>query len=174
MQEAETIEEEALVNLGPTHNEAKVYLTLLNKGELPVNEIARLSGIHRVNVYGIIDRLLKKGLIAAAIRTNKYYYKASNPRDLSLMLDEKKDRLNEVLPKLNSMYHSAPEKEEVFHFKGPDSVIKAYYMLLDQKQPIYGIGGRGVNRLFLKHRHKRFTQERMKREIMENFRSIIF
>ncbi len=165
MQESETIEEEALVELGLTNNEARVYLTLLGKGEMPANEMARLSGVHRVNVYDIIDRLLKKGLIAAAIKTNKYYYKASDPRDLALMLEEKKDRLNEVLPKLKSMYHSAPEKEEVFYFKGPDSVIKAYYMLLEQKQPIYGIGGRGANRLFLKHRHKRFTAERVKRKI---------
>jgi sugar-specific transcriptional regulator TrmB len=159
------MEEEALMELGLTLNEAKVYLTLLRIGPSSANEISRQSGIHRINVYDIIERLMNRGLIAAVIRTSKHYYKASNPRDLMNLLKEKEEKISEILPRLSGLYHSQPSKEEVFYYKGADSVIKAYYMMLEQKSPICAMGGRGMNRKFLKHRHLKWDRERVKRGI---------
>ena len=43
-----SMDEEAIMELGFTLNEAKVYLSLLKLGPSSVNAIARHSGVHRI------------------------------------------------------------------------------------------------------------------------------
>ena len=82
------MKEEALIASGLTRNEAKVYLALLKIGSASVNEITRKSGIHRVNAYDVINRLMEKGLISSTMRANKTYYEAANPEELLKILDK--------------------------------------------------------------------------------------
>ena len=56
---------ETLLKLGLTSNEVEIYLTLLNKGEISVNEIGSSSGLHRQVCYDALDRLLEKGVVSA-------------------------------------------------------------------------------------------------------------
>ena len=50
----------------------------------------------------------------------------------------------------------------MFYFTGPEGVITAYYMMLDEKVPVmYGLGGTGLLRKALKHRHERFNADRL-------------
>ncbi len=156
------MKEEALIASGLTKNEAKVYLALLKIGSASVNEITRKSGIHRVNVYDVINRLIEKGLINSIMKANKTYYEASNPEELLKILEQKEHLIKELLPSLMADYKTAPEKQEVHYFKGPDGVITTYHMMLGQRKPIYGIGGSGRNRQFLKHRHLKWDKERIK------------
>ena len=53
-----------LFEAGLTVNEAKVYIALLERGSSAVNDITKASGVHRVNVYDVIERLQTKGLIS--------------------------------------------------------------------------------------------------------------
>lgn len=156
------MKEEALIAAGLTKNEAKVYLALLKIGSASVNQITRKAGIHRVNVYDVITRLIEKGLISSTMRANKTYYEASDPEELLKILEQKEHLIKEALPSLKEDFKSAPEKQEVHYFKGPDGVIATYYMMLEQKQTIYAIGGSGRNRQFLKHRHVKWDKERIK------------
>lgn len=159
------MKQDALIEAGLTKNEAKVYLALLKIGSASVSEITRKSGVHRVNVYDVVERLLEKGLINMITRSNKNYYEASNPEELIKIIEQKKEILQEIMPELISDYKEAPEKQEVHFFKGPDGVMTAYYMMLEQKKPIYVIGSSGKTRTFLKHRHIQWDKERFRFKI---------
>ena len=154
------MKQEALVEAGLTINESKVYLALLGLGEASANEITRKSGVHRVNVYDVIDRLMEKGLVSSVTKTNKKLYSAVDPKELLNIMKRKEAMLQEAMPELELDFKMAPAKQEVRYFKGPEGVITAYYMMLDQKKPIFGIGGSGRNRQFLKHRHTQWDNER--------------
>lgn len=48
--------------IGLSPNEAKIYETLVERGESTISEIAVRAGIHRRNAYDAIQRLIDKGL----------------------------------------------------------------------------------------------------------------
>ena len=57
-------------------NEAIIYETLVDKGDLSVSDIARESGINRRNIYDTLNRLLEKGLTYEIKLPKETIYKA--------------------------------------------------------------------------------------------------
>ena len=161
----DAINEGTLVRTGLSKNEAKVYLALLKLGKSTVVEITRKSKVHRVNVYDVLERLLEKGLIGTVMQTKKKIYEAANPEHLLYLIKEKEEALDKILPQLKAEFKEKKEKQQVYHFFGIDGIMRAYYMILDQGEMIYGLGASGLNKKYLKHRHIMFTKERLKRKI---------
>lgn len=159
------VKEEALTKLGLTKNETRVYLALLRLGSATAIEITKLSKVHRVNVYDVLERLRGKGLISTILQANKRIYEAANPEQLMQLVKEKEELLIEVMPELKQEFASKKEKQQVHHFFGPEGVMRAYYMMLNQNTTIYGLGGSGLNRKYLKHRHEMWNKERLKKKI---------
>ncbi len=154
-----------LFDAGLTVNEARVYLTLLKLGSASVTEITKESKVHRVNVYDVIERLLTKGLISSILKANKQFYEAASPDNLLHLLDSKRENIKEALPEMKLLYEQRKDRQEIHYFKGPQGVFNAYNMILEQGETLYAIGGSGYNREILKHRHKIWDQERIKRKI---------
>jgi len=154
-----------LFDAGLTVNESKVYLALLELGSSSASEITKKSGVHRVNVYDVIERLQTKGLISSIMKANKRFYEASDPEHLLHLLDSKKERVKEALPEMKLLFEQRDEKQNIHYFKGPQGVFYAYNMILEQGKTLYAIGGSGYNRQILKHRHKIWDDERLKRKI---------
>jgi predicted transcriptional regulator len=158
------MKQEALSAAGLTHNEAKVYLTLLKLGSGIVNDITKKCGVHRVNVYDCLDRLTEKGMVSSIIRNGRKLYQAVNPEVLREIIREKEFLVEHAMPQLQLDYKANPGKQEVYFFKGPDGVYTSYIMMLEQRQVLYGIGGSGKTRTFLKHRHDKFVHELKKQK----------
>ncbi len=156
---------ESLVQFGLTKNEAKVYLALINLGSANAIEITKLSKVHRVNVYDVLERLREKGLISTIIQSNKRIFRPADPEQLLKLIKDKEELLNRIVPQLRKEFMSKHEKQQVHHFFGVEGVMRAYYMMLDQNATIYGLGGSGLNRNYLKHRHDIWNKERSKKKI---------
>ena len=58
---------EALESLGLSDKEIRVYISLLELGDSPVNKITERSELIRVTVYPILKSLIEKGFVS------KYY-----------------------------------------------------------------------------------------------------
>lgn len=160
----EDFNEGVLVQCGLTKNESKVYISLLKLGSATAVEITKQSKVHRVNVYDVLDRLLAKGLISTVMRANKKIYEAANPEQLNRLIKEKEESLYKIMPQLKTEFKIKKEKQQVYHFFGPEGVMQAYYMMLEQDEKIiYGLGGSGLNRKYLKHRHAMFDKDRIKK-----------
>lgn len=154
-----------LFDAGLSVNEARVYMALLDLGAASVAEITRKSGVHRVNVYDVIERLMIKGLISSIMKSNKRYYEPSNPESLLNLLEAKKENIKEIMPELNMIYKHRKRRQEVHYFKGPEGVMTVYNMMLEQNATLYAIGGSSMNRQILKHRHELWNKERLRRKI---------
>ena len=155
----------ALMTAGLTLNEAKVYLALLELGSSTANDITRRAGVHRVNCYDVLERLLKKGLLSLIVRGQKRIYEAADPSQLHHLLKEKEELLLEALPSLKAEFGKSKQHNVTHHFSGVDGVLQAYFMALDQKKTMYALGGSGINRKYLKHRHEMWNKERKKRRL---------
>jgi sugar-specific transcriptional regulator TrmB len=128
----EGAQENVLQQLGLTRNESRVYLALLKLGSATAVEITKLSHVHRVNVYDTLERLREKGLISTIFQGKKRIYEAANPRQLLKLVNEKQELIQQILPQLDLEFRAEKEKQQVHHFFGPEGVLQAYYMMLDQ------------------------------------------
>ena len=60
--------EKELLDLGFNKNEIKVYLALLKLGVSSVSEISKTSNVDRTLIYGILDKLIEKGLVGSIVK----------------------------------------------------------------------------------------------------------
>ncbi|MFH1072578.1 MAG: helix-turn-helix domain-containing protein [Nanoarchaeota archaeon] len=117
---------EILKELGLTHNETEVYLTLLKTGSISVNDIAEKAGLHRQAVYDALDRLLEKGFVSYVLKNNKKYFQGLPPEKIVDYLREKEQRFLTILPDLVGLTKLPREDTFVELFKGKD-VIRTVY-----------------------------------------------
>ncbi|MDO8427808.1 MAG: helix-turn-helix domain-containing protein, partial [Candidatus Diapherotrites archaeon] len=103
---------ESLLNdLGLTHGEARVYLSLLNLGPSKVGLIVKKSNVASSKVYAILDKLIQKGLVSYIFQGKLKVYSAANPlrlldyaEELKDKVDETKIQLEKILPLLESKF----------------------------------------------------------------------
>jgi len=150
------------MELGFSTNEAKVYLALVKLGSGTTSDITKESGVHRVNTYEIIDKLVNKGLVSSLKKATKTIYSVGDPKNILRFIEQKEEIAKQLVPELSGLYNIKRRQEEVFYFTEPEGIITAYYMMLDEKVPVmYGLGVTGLLRKALRHRHERFNADRI-------------
>ncbi len=86
---------ESLRRLGLSEGEIRVYLALIRLGETTSGPIVDESRISVSKVYGILDRLSKKGLVSHIVKSKTKYFKAADPQRLLVYLQEKEAELKQ-------------------------------------------------------------------------------
>ncbi len=129
--------------IGLTPNEAKIYETLISKGELKVSSISLNSGIHRRNAYDAIDRLVEKGLIFPVLSKGENTYKAASPSKLLEIVRDRENKLSAILPALEEQYNQSPRTQEAFIYRGLEGVKNYFKDILKTGSDLYMIGGAG-------------------------------
>ena len=71
--------QEIFENLGLSPNEAKIYETLVEHGEMGVSQVTSLAQVHRRNAYDAIRRLIDKGLCFETMSAKENIYNAVDP-----------------------------------------------------------------------------------------------
>src|SRR3989344_6210432 len=132
--------EKALTDLGLSSNESKVYLTLLKLGSTTAGEIAKKSKVYRTNAYEALNRLLEKGLVSFVYQGHQKFYEAESPEKIINILEEKKERFNEVLPKLLSEHKSSQNKSVAHVYKGVGGIKSIYAQILKEKKDYISFG----------------------------------
>ncbi len=124
--------EKELVKLGLTDGESKVYTALLEIGSGTVGPVVKKSGVAYSNIYEILDRLTKKGLVSFVLKEGTKYFQPVSPESLydyvekkEKELEEQKTFLDKFVPTLKALQIKKPDQEaEIFiGLKG----IKAAY-----------------------------------------------
>lgn len=114
-------EVELLQAVGLTGTDAKVYLALLKCGSSTGGGVAKASGLYKANVYASLERLAGLGLASYVEREGKTYFEAADPSRLVQIMEEKKARLQAVLPSILLM-HDQLVKQEVKVFAGKEGL----------------------------------------------------
>lgn len=127
-----------LENLGLTKLEAKLYLVLLKIGESKIGPLIKESSIASSKIYSILNKLEKKGLISYKLIQKTKYFKATEPSQLKILLEEQKNeivlkekKLKKLLPELNSLYVKS-EDSKVEFFEGIKGLRTAHNILFSK------------------------------------------
>ncbi len=106
-----------LLRFGLTEGEAKVYVALLSTGSSTVGPIVKESGVAYSNVYGILQRLIEKGIVSFIIKNKTKYFQAVTPSNLYVYLEKKereiaqqKTQLKILIPQLVKLQDIQPSQ----------------------------------------------------------------
>lgn len=134
-----------LKELNLEDSEIKVYLSCLALGSSKVNEIAKKSQLIRTTTYGVLKSLMEKGLISTVLKDNITYFQAASPKQLLEILDEKKKKINSILPKLEKIQEFVSTKHNVQVFEGKEGMKTIFNDLVskpNQTEKIIGFLGK--------------------------------
>jgi HTH-type transcriptional regulator, sugar sensing transcriptional regulator len=111
-----------LKELNLEDNEIRVYLACLYLGSSKVNDIAKKSKLIRTTTYGVLKSLIEKGLVSTIIKNNITHFQSAKPKQLLEILEEKKKKINSILPKLEKIREVIPNKHKVELFEGKEGL----------------------------------------------------
>ncbi len=151
-------------NLGVEDKEAKIYLAALEAGSSPVSVIASKARMNRVTAYGVLEKLVKKGMVSFMIKRNVKYFHATDPE---LLLKEYQKRLHDLekaLPDLKRLYGETPHPK-VNYFEGVDGIKTIYQDTLTAKTEILNFCNSRVIREFWPEYDEEYVLGRVKRKI---------
>ncbi len=129
--------------IGLSINEAKIYEALLQEGEAAVGQIALKSNIHRRNIYDAVNRLIEKGLVFQIFGKGENLYKPVDPAKLMELVDEKRMKLEGIMPRLEKLHASTPQHEAAYIYKGVEGFKNYLRDILSVQEDTYFIGAKG-------------------------------
>ena|SRR3989344_3881031 len=106
-----------LKDYGLDEKEIKVYVSLVEKGELNAYTMAKITGIHRSTVYAIIERLLSKGFITNIQKNEKKFYSAIEISKIIVKIKEKESLLLSLIPEFEQIREEGISRVRVFESK---------------------------------------------------------
>ena|ERR1051326_67193 len=158
---------EILQDLGLSPNEAKIYEGLLEIGKASVPQISLQIGVHKRNVYDIIPKLLKRGLIFQVPDSKETKYAPIEPSKLADLIWEKEMKLNSILPALNKKFKRALPEDAVYVYRGPEGWKNYMRDILRVGQDFYCIGAKGA---WMDERNKYFFPQFIKEAKKKNIK----
>lgn len=135
-----------LKKIGLSESESLVYNSVLVIGKCNVGQIAKHSGMHRTNIYDILEQLKEKGLITFGKEGRSTAYQVSDPRELYSFIDERKRYLDDAFPRIMELAKQSREDVAVEVYKGKEGMKAAFSDMLRKKKDIYRIGAEGLLR----------------------------
>lgn len=118
-----------LKKLNLSDKEIKVYLNLLEYGDMSVRNLAELSELNRGTTYDILKRLQEVGLVAYYHHDTKQHFVAEDPEKLIKVINDQKDELKsaeekirEIIPVLSSLQDKGGNKPVTKFYEGKDGI----------------------------------------------------
>ncbi len=156
-----------LEDLGLTGAEIKVFRTLLELGSSTAGKVVEKSGLQNAVVHRAFHSLAEKGLLTYVLEGKIKNYQAVSPRVLLDFIEEKKTRLQEILPELEAQQKLAKEKPRATIFQGVRGVKELLQLLLETDSgEYYAYGGpQKANELLGDHFWESFHNKRISKRI---------
>ncbi len=129
-----------LIHLGLSEKEGQVYLSSLELGPAPVQDISHKAKVNRATTYVMIEALSARGLMSTFVRGKKRYYVAETPERLRSILrmqrreiEEKESELDDVMPMLMAMFNVEGAKPQIRYLEGPAGLNMVRELFLSEK-----------------------------------------
>lgn len=138
------MDNQILIDLGLTEDEATIYNSLLEWGQMPARTIALRANIGRQLTYKVLDDLIKKGIVEKKeVDTKILLFVPVHPRELEKLLEKKKEEvenikknLDESLGSMISKYNLFIGKPNIQFFEGKEGILKVAQDSLSSKTDI--------------------------------------
>ena len=130
-----------LQKLGLEEQEVKTYLALLDLGESTATKLAERTGLGRVHMYQIVNRLIERGLASYIVKNNVKYFSASDPETLLKDIQQKEQDLQKILPELKARQNRLIPETKVEIYRGREGINTILKMILKDEIPYFILGG---------------------------------
>jgi len=140
---------ESLRRIGLSESDVKIYMALLKRGKANVTKLAEDSGVHRTNIYSILDKLKEMGLVSDFKEEGKLKFKITDPENLVNYLKESEEAISSLLPDLKKIQESVKEKIDVEVFRGEKGMKSAFNDIIREGKEVVGFGMTGQLRKYL-------------------------
>jgi sugar-specific transcriptional regulator TrmB len=111
-----------LKELGLDNNEIQVYMACLMDQGLNVKQIAQRTQLIRTTVYGVLNTLKQKGLVSTLSKEGIMIFRSASPKELLNILDQKKTKIESIIPKLIKMQEFKKESYKMEVFEGKNGI----------------------------------------------------
>lgn len=118
-----------LKHLGLSDKEAQVYLSSLELGPAPVQDISHKAKVNRATTYVMIESLSSRGLMSTFVKGKKRFYVPESPdRLLSILriqqkeLEEKQTEFEKTLPMLMALFNAEGAKPQIRYIEGTEGL----------------------------------------------------
>ncbi|MBI2549506.1 hypothetical protein HYW21_09260 [Candidatus Woesearchaeota archaeon] len=156
-----------LKEIGLTGAEITVFLTSIELGLSSAGPLVEKSGLQNAVVHRTLHSMIEKGLMTYILEGKRRYYQTVKPEVLLTVLEEKKERLQKILPELKTKYHFAKKKSQATIYQGIKGVKEILYQMLDTHAKQYtAYGGAQISDDMLgTYFWESFHKRRMKKHI---------
>jgi sugar-specific transcriptional regulator TrmB len=127
----------ALAGIGLTDAETRVYHASIALGTRPASIIAEKAGLKRSHTYNILASLKKKGIVQEVIKNGVRHFSCCSPTSLVGIieneigdLENKKRKLEHVLPKLQNMLGGLARQPKVRFYQGRQGIREIFEDIL--------------------------------------------
>ena len=116
-------------------SEIKTYIKLLKLKETRIGPLIKETNIASSKIYDVIERLIKKGLVSYKLVQSTKIFKASHPKYLKFLIEERKKELDEDNKELEKYLESLDVDSNVEgdgrveFFEGMKAVRQAHNIL---------------------------------------------
>jgi sugar-specific transcriptional regulator TrmB len=119
------MENELLKDIGLSAWESQSYMALLELGQTTTGPLVKKSEVPQSKIYGVLESLIKKGLVSYIVKGQIKYFQASSPKRILDLFKEKEKQVESLLKDLEQ--RQKQEKHSVELFEGTRA-IKAMLM----------------------------------------------
>jgi len=121
-----------LEEFGLSKNEATIYLFLLKKGLTTTGSIIKETGIANSRVYESLNELVQKGLVSYSIQKKGRYFQATGPKKLLELEEERKKRIEKILPELIGLQKHEISEIKSAIYEGFEGFKTAFKKIIDE------------------------------------------
>lgn len=154
-----------LTELGFSEEESQIYLALLELGGAAASNVARKTGIPRVNCYYLLGELKKRGLVSEVVRNKIKFYSCLSPAMLVKKEEIVLEKLNALIPELLSLQNTLAIKPKIRYFEGLNGVEQIYEDTLLNKEEIVGYSNLELVMQTMDPFIKRYAQKKILKKI---------
>ncbi len=115
-----------LVSVGLTSREAKVYLCLLERGDLTISKLSYLTQINRVALYDLLPRMKELGYIQIIQMGKRKLYRAESPDKFEMLFEKQIRNFESSISTLKDIYSNKKQKPTITYREGTKGVRETF------------------------------------------------
>ncbi len=167
---------QTLSEIGLDRTQIQVYMLLLKKGLLSIQDITNELKLPRSSIHLACEGLLARGVINVSISGKRRNFYIEQPKNIENFLTQKENEikahklaLGSILPKLTAFYAVSNESEpiDIEELHGEDGFVETFYRSLNQPKDgeVLRFGGDPTLFTVARDRLVKYRKEREKKRI---------
>lgn len=144
-----------ITSLGLSEKQRAIFMVLLSRGAVAASQVARICALPRNTARGLLDEMVRFGIVARSKRGNVHYYQLEDSAGMVRALRAQQESLNQeyerrvesIAEHEGLLARRSPQgkRPKVYFYEGTDGLKKVYEDTLASKEPLRSWGNFDAN-----------------------------